>query len=217
MAISNMAFNPPTGLNDANYSPQTPPNEAAARAEIQGVSDQLRDYINNTLIPQMIAGNIPASPISVNSGNTVQAQLAWLLAQIAIAATGAIPDGSIGQEKLTSLLSTKIDTALSNTGILPTLTTTDKSSLVNAINEVLNNLTSHLADFVTLEINQLDTAIELEILKGSILTGVDSNICIETFQNINDVVITHGSYNSTNKRVELNTNTYVKALGFSFE
>ena len=38
MAISNMAFVPPTGLNDATYSPQTPANEAAARAQFQGVS-----------------------------------------------------------------------------------------------------------------------------------------------------------------------------------
>lgn len=242
MAIADMVFNPPTGLNDATYSPQTPANEASARSEIQGVSDQLRDYINSTLIPQIVALNIPitaitdldganlqtiiqsirdklkatadgssgadyvnatainglvgttvqtllealktyvdthktssdhdtryytkdqlqsittgssgadiikSTPISANSGNTVQAQLAWLLTQIAIAATGAIPDGSIGQEKLTSLLSTKIDTALSNTGLLATLLTTDKSSSVNAINEIFEDITTYMANYMS--------------------------------------------------------------------
>jgi hypothetical protein len=148
------------------------------------------------------ADNIAATPIDDlgDAGtNTVQKILealkalddtnrTYLLSQIQATALGQIPGGTITDAKLSG-----------------------------APDQIKERFTSHLADFVTLEINQLDTAIELEILKGSILTGVDSNICIETFQNINDVVITHGSYNSTNKRVELNTNTYVKALGFSFE
>lgn len=89
------------------------------------------------------ADNIKATPISANSGNTVQSQLEWLLTQIAVAATGTIPDGSITEVKLAQALITKIDTALSNTGVLTTLLTTDKSSLVNALNEVLTNFNTH--------------------------------------------------------------------------
>lgn len=51
--IQNMAFTPATGLNDATYSKETPDSEASIRSQIQGVSDQLKDFINNTLIPSL--------------------------------------------------------------------------------------------------------------------------------------------------------------------
>jgi len=256
MTIPNMAFTPSTGLNDPAYSKQTPDSEADIRREIQGVSDQLRDYINNTLKPQMIALNIPitaisdldgtdlqnilqsvrnklksvtdsssgadyinatnidglvgstvqalmealkgyvdthktsndhdlkyyskdqlqsitsgssgadiikATPINANSGNTVQQQLAWLLAQIAIAATGTLPDGSINEVKLSSLLVAKINTALSNTGLLATLITVDKSSLVNAVNEVVTSLAAS-TKFQTATGNQWSITLALPAL-----------------------------------------------------
>jgi len=46
-----MVFVPVGGLKDASYSPTTPTNETSIRAEIQGISDQLKDYINDILIP----------------------------------------------------------------------------------------------------------------------------------------------------------------------
>ncbi|RPJ97296.1 hypothetical protein CW357_01115 [Rummeliibacillus sp. TYF005] len=49
--------------------------------------------------------------------------------------------------------------------------------------------------------NLIDVAIELEMLKASSLTGVNANIMIETFQNLNDVELVNGIYDSTNKRL----------------
>lgn len=107
---------------------------------------------------------IKATPIAANSGNTVQAQLAWLLSQIAIAATGSIPDGSISEVKLAQALVDKINTSLSNTGVLTTLLTIDKSSLVNALNENVTNLatlqqefTTHLDDYTKYKLNIANT------------------------------------------------------------
>lgn len=53
MALAPMAFNPANGLKDPAYSPTNPGSEAAIRQQIQGIADQLRDFINNTLLPQM--------------------------------------------------------------------------------------------------------------------------------------------------------------------
>lgn len=53
------------------------------------------------------------------------------------------------------------------------------------------------------EHNMIDLAIEVEILKNSALHGVDSNIIIETFQNLDDVNLVSGVYDSTRKLVKL--------------
>lgn len=98
--------------------------------------DQLKSITNGN----SGATQIGASPIASGSGATVQQQLAWLLSQIAVAATGDIPDGSLGEAKLSQAIITKINMALSNTGTLSTLLTIDKSSTVNAINEVIEKL-----------------------------------------------------------------------------
>ncbi len=69
---------------------------------------------------------------------------------------------------------------------------------VNAAN--LNNLeqglVSHLADYAPFKdrtnINILNLAIETEVLKGAVLTGIMANIYIETFQDATDVEILQG-------------------------
>ena len=55
-----------------------------------------------------------------------------------------------------------------------------------------------------LNINIIDMAVELETLKGATLNGVSANIFIETFQNLNDINLMNGVYDSTNKRLVLN-------------
>ncbi|MCX8129781.1 MAG: hypothetical protein N3I35_06745 [Clostridia bacterium] len=49
MSITPMAFSPANGLRDSTTYPTTPANEAAAREQIQGRLDEIRDYINDTL------------------------------------------------------------------------------------------------------------------------------------------------------------------------
>lgn len=69
MTITNMAFNPVSGLKDASYSPTTPVSETAIRAQIQGVSDQLRDYINVTTNPTIDTALLNATN-AVTTANT---------------------------------------------------------------------------------------------------------------------------------------------------
>lgn len=51
--------------------------------------------------------------------------------------------------------------------------------------------------------NTLTLAINVELIKGSILTGVSENMVVESLLNTNDVIITNGVYDSTAKKVYL--------------
>lgn len=52
MTISPFAFTPATGFEDTNSFPN--PAAGAARAQVQSIPNQIRDYINNTIIPAMV-------------------------------------------------------------------------------------------------------------------------------------------------------------------
>lgn len=54
-----------------------------------------------------------------------------------------------------------------------------------------------------LNLNVIDMAVELETLKGATLNGVTANIFIETFQNLDDINLMKGVYDSINKRLVL--------------
>lgn len=74
-------------------------------------------------------------------------------------------------------------------------------------NELSQQLSAHLAEtaskFTNINLNIIDMAVELETLKGATLNGVTANIFIETFQNLNDINLMNGVYDSTNKRLVL--------------
>jgi hypothetical protein len=59
------------------------------------------------------------------------------------------------------------------------------------------------ADLVSIDLNIIDLAINLETLKGAILTGVVANIFVETFQTLGDITLSHGTYDAGNKKVYL--------------
>ncbi|MBS4200275.1 hypothetical protein KHA93_11600 [Bacillus sp. FJAT-49732] len=116
-------------------------------------SDHDDRYFTKNQLQSITSGNsgadlIKATPLNPNSGDTVQKQLAWMLSQIAASAIGSIPDGSISEPKLNAVLANKINTSLSNVGSMSTLITKDKSSAVNAINEIKQEVTDHKADNV---------------------------------------------------------------------
>lgn len=58
-------------------------------------------------------------------------------------------------------------------------------------------------DLAALQVNFIDLAIEVETNKNAELTGVDANIVIETFVNLDDVVVERGNYDATNKWLEV--------------
>jgi hypothetical protein len=58
-------------------------------------------------------------------------------------------------------------------------------------------------DLTPIDLNIIDLAINLETLKGAILTGVAANIFVETFQALTDITLSHGIYDAVNKKVYL--------------
>jgi hypothetical protein len=80
-------------------------------------------------------------------------------------------------------------------------------NLLNRITDLDQRFTAHQAEttskFTSLNINMIDMAVELETLKGATLNGVTANIFIETFQNLNDINLMNGVYDSVNKRLVL--------------
>lgn len=110
MVVQNMAFTPATGLRDASFAPTDPVSEAAIRDVIQKVPDQLRDYINGTLLATLHSTTLGssgseevASPtIAGLTGNTVYAQIANMLAVAQAAQAGTILPGTVTDDKLSN-------------------------------------------------------------------------------------------------------------------
>ena len=108
MTIARMIFSPPDGLCDMEHYPTTPESESQARAHIQSMSNQLRDYINDTLLlaleskaaGQSGAERIGSAAIDSVFGDTVYAQIADIKAQIDNIVAGSVADGTITEHKL---------------------------------------------------------------------------------------------------------------------
>jgi len=83
------------------------------------------------------ADKVGATEVATGSGTTVQAIVEWLYTQIVNVTLGQIPDDS--------LTNAKLDTDI-KVGSLTSLTTTEKSSVVGAINEVDGDIGEHSAD-----------------------------------------------------------------------
>lgn len=110
--------------------------------------------------------------------------------------------------------------------------TTEKIDIIGMVNEVntkVDNLGSQsseelkqLIDYIEIEnihqnLNILDMMLELELLKGSELTGINTNICIEKFDTETDITILNGIYNSSEKRVEIDGTMWIKNIGICYE
>ncbi|WP_432662450.1 hypothetical protein R9X47_18155 [Wukongibacter baidiensis] len=52
----------------------------------------------------------------------------------------------------------------------------------------------------SLKLNQLDIAVELETLKGAVLTGVNANVMVQTFSDLEGTLI-QGIYNNMEKKL----------------
>jgi hypothetical protein len=62
-------------------------------------------------------------------------------------------------------------------------------------------LAQDLVARVAQDLNIIDLAINLETLKGAILTGVVANIFVETFLALTDITLRHGTYDAGNRKV----------------
>jgi hypothetical protein len=139
MSFTQPALDPVDGLRNTTAYITRPSNETDARAQIQGVIDQVVDLIKQ-LISELEsttgtsgAENIGSKAIDGVTGTTVYAQLADLKSKIDALVAVSVPSGSIDNDKLAT--DVKI-------GSLAALTTTDKSSIQAAINEVVGSLSA---------------------------------------------------------------------------
>lgn len=105
----------------------------------RGLGNTLADALTNIKnYMNLGASGISATTIGTGSGNTVQSQLEWLLLQIQNVLLNQIPDGTITMQKLATALANTINKNTSNIGDLTALTTTEKTNLVGAVNELVS-------------------------------------------------------------------------------
>lgn len=88
MSITPFVFDPATGWEDSSVFPTTRDNEELVRADLQRLHTQTRNYINNTLAPQV--------------ESALADQKTELEAEIAEISQGAVPDNTITAAKLTA-------------------------------------------------------------------------------------------------------------------
>jgi hypothetical protein len=144
--------------------PTTPASEEEARAQMQELFNQIKTYINTVLITgleSVITGSsgaekIGSAPISGVAGETPRSQIADIYNQMQTLSLGGVTGGSITDymlgadvkvgslAELTTTVKTSIVAAInelvSSVGGLSGLTTTAKTSIVAAINELVSTL-----------------------------------------------------------------------------
>ncbi len=115
MSFQRMAFSPADGLNNKVHYPSAPVSEEQARAQVQGISDQIKAYLNDTLTAQLEstqtgqsgAEHIGSAAIDHVAGETVHQQIADLKSQIDDVVSGSVSDGAIATAKLADRAVTK--------------------------------------------------------------------------------------------------------------
>ena len=108
MSFTEMAFVPADGLKNITTYPTEPASETAAREMMQEPLDQLKTFLNETLLPALAATaagqsgahKIGSTLITGVTGESVYAQIADLKAQIDGVSQGAVTDGSITAAKI---------------------------------------------------------------------------------------------------------------------
>ena len=110
-----------------DWSKMNPPDfstyedsEEQVRADIQLLYNEIKDYLNNTIQPNV--NEISAADITVSGGGNLQTKLAALDAEIDNVVLGQIPDGSLTSAKLAP------GTLLSNVTSSLTITAVDMAA-----------------------------------------------------------------------------------------
>lgn len=102
--FTQMNFVPPTGLNDTTAYPTKPSSEANIRAAIQGISDQLKNYIDNVLLAELMASDtsgssgsdkVGSAAITGVDGLNIRAQIQSLKTQLTSANAANLTNGVV--------------------------------------------------------------------------------------------------------------------------
>ncbi len=134
MAFSRMTFYPEEGLRNKNIYVTTPASETDARDQIQNVSDQLKNYLNEKLLTELEntadgrsgAEIIGSAKIANVAGETIHSQITDIKSQIDDVSIGSLTDGVVVTSKLAnnSVTKEKLDagafgwTHIADSGIL---------------------------------------------------------------------------------------------------
>ena len=125
------------------------PNDVGglSAAELKAKFDEgglaLQAYINNVLIPALIASNLPFAPTTAVNAATIQAAIENVQAQLAGISAGSIPNNTVGMEKLTKQVQDAIASggsasasiaALSETVSQNVAATSENTAAIAAIN-----------------------------------------------------------------------------------
>ena len=157
MPFTRAAFNPTDGIKNISTYPTNPSDETAARKQIQDNLDQMKDAIN-TLETELEASGA-AGKLGCTGG---YANIQEFITAVIAAGSGNVPpantitdammtsDVKIGSlAALTTSIKTSIVNAINSVvtsiGALAGLSTTEKGSVVGAINEVNTKATSKLS------------------------------------------------------------------------
>lgn len=81
----------------------------------------IQTYINEVLIPALIASQLPFAPSTAVNASTVQAAIENVQAQISSAVAGSIPNNTVGMEKLTKSVQNAIASGGSAAGAVADL------------------------------------------------------------------------------------------------
>lgn len=115
----------------------------------------LQTYINTVLIPALLAEKLPFSPTQAINADTIQAAIENVQKQIANSVAGAIPNNTIGLEKMTASLQKTITSGGA------------ASTAVAALTEVVAENTTAIGENTAAitSINKANTARDAEISK----------------------------------------------------
>lgn len=179
MATNPFAFDPITGLKDTTAFPTTPVSEAAARKQFQDICDQLKDYINNTLLPLAQAGGV--EDLGVTTAK---------LANLAVTA-GKIADNAIETAKIKDLNVTtnKIqDDAINGSKIAD-----DSIDSAHYVNGSIDR--EHLAADVIDGTKIADNAVNSEhVAPGHVVGALFKKTAKQTINNETETALTWNSY-----------------------
>lgn len=122
---------------------------AGLKAKFDEAGLALQKYINEVLIPALIAGNLPFTASTAIQAETVQAAIENVQLQLANVSAGSLPNNSVGMEKLSKSVQDSI-----NSGGKAGAAVTDLVPRVNRIEESAEAATSAIADIQELDVLQ---------------------------------------------------------------
>ena len=132
MAFTSFGFVPSDGVKNATSFPN-PANGTAARKQIQDILDQIKDYMNSTLVAELGsatdsdsgADNVGATAVAAGFGSTVQSNMEAIYAAITGVVLGSIPNDSLTEAKMAAAMKkaaggvAEYDTVNSHVGLTP--------------------------------------------------------------------------------------------------